>query len=302
MLVLLSFQVLLAYIFTKSLEVNSKVVMRDAKKKACSVILAAGRGSRMKNYSGNKALLPLIPQESPFVGSRPFIVEILSNLPEGQKGVVVHHHKEEVMECLKWESIEFIYQPELNGTGGALFCAKGFLERAEEQHVIVTMGDVPLVRKKSFLMLLEGLSSFDVMALGFIPEDKKQFGIFVTEGDRLIDIVEWKYWRNWEIDMLQRYKICNSGIYSFKKDVIIGLLPELQKSPHEVKKEIEGRLVSFQEYFLTDIIKIANTKKYKVGYALATNPEEVMGVDDVDALKKIQKLYLDSFSGLDSSV
>lgn len=293
---------LLAYIFTKALEVNSKVVIPNETKRACSLILAAGRGSRMKDYGGNKALLPLIPKAGPFTGRRPFIVEILSNLPEGQKGVVVHHHKEDVINCLKEERVEFIYQPELNGTGGALLCAKEFLERTEEQNVIVTMGDVPLVRKKTFLSLLKGLNSFDVMALGFIPENKKQFGIFITETDRLIDIVEWKYWKDWGYDQIQRHKICNAGIYSFKKHVILKLLPELQNSPHEVIKEIEGRLISFKEYFITDIIKIANSKNYKVGYTLATNPDEVMGVDDLEALKKIQKLYLDSFEGFDSSV
>jgi len=33
--------------------------------KTASLILAAGRGTRMTGYEGNKTLLPLIPTESP---------------------------------------------------------------------------------------------------------------------------------------------------------------------------------------------------------------------------------------------
>jgi bifunctional UDP-N-acetylglucosamine pyrophosphorylase/glucosamine-1-phosphate N-acetyltransferase len=61
-----------------------------------SIILAAGRGSRMKGYEGNKTLLPLIPGEPLFTGKNPMLIHILQSLPEGPKALVVHHKKEEV--------------------------------------------------------------------------------------------------------------------------------------------------------------------------------------------------------------
>ncbi|MFC1891484.1 MobA-like NTP transferase domain containing protein, partial [Thermodesulfobacteriota bacterium] len=52
-----------------------------------SIIFAAGRGSRMKEYDGNKTLLPLIPDESPYKGTCPILVEIIKNLPPGPKAL-----------------------------------------------------------------------------------------------------------------------------------------------------------------------------------------------------------------------
>ncbi|MCF8129902.1 MAG: NTP transferase domain-containing protein, partial [Deltaproteobacteria bacterium] len=59
-----------------------------------SIILAAGRGSRMKSYGGSKTLLPLIQGASPYSGRRPILPHIIENLPPGPKAVVVHHKKE----------------------------------------------------------------------------------------------------------------------------------------------------------------------------------------------------------------
>ena len=69
----------------------------EATKTTASLILAAGRGSRMKEFHGSKTLLPLIPRESPYKGDRPIILEILNNLPSGPKAVVVNHRKEDVI-------------------------------------------------------------------------------------------------------------------------------------------------------------------------------------------------------------
>ncbi len=268
---------------------------------ACSLILAAGRGTRMKGYKGNKALLPLIPEEGPFVGKRPFIEEILDNLPKGPKGIVVHHDKEALIVALGGKEVSFIEQPVLNGTGGALLCAKGFLEGCGSDNVIVTMGDVPLVRCETFLRLLEELLRFDMVALGFLPQSRRQFGLFITEGENLREIVEWKYWKDWDSTQIDKYPICNSGIYAFRRQVILQLLPELEKNPHEVRKEIDGKIVSFTEYFLTDIVSISYKKGFRTGYKVVNNPYEVTGVDDPDSLKIIQALYLDVMRGLDSS-
>jgi molybdopterin-guanine dinucleotide biosynthesis protein A len=55
-----------------------------------SVVFAAGRGSRMTGYEGNKTLLPLVPAHgSLYEGERPLLVEVLENLPPGPKGIVI---------------------------------------------------------------------------------------------------------------------------------------------------------------------------------------------------------------------
>ena len=54
-----------------------------------SIIMAAGRGSRMKGYEGNKTLLPLCPGTSTFEGSHPILLHLLTNLPTGEKALIV---------------------------------------------------------------------------------------------------------------------------------------------------------------------------------------------------------------------
>ena len=62
-----------------------------------SIIMAAGRGSRMKEFNGNKTLLPLTPNGSPFKGSNLILIQIIQNLPPGPKAIVVNYNKQEVM-------------------------------------------------------------------------------------------------------------------------------------------------------------------------------------------------------------
>ena len=51
------------------------------KMEVVSLILSAGKGSRMKDFKGNKTLLPLVPGVSRFEGSNPILLQILNNLP-----------------------------------------------------------------------------------------------------------------------------------------------------------------------------------------------------------------------------
>jgi len=65
----------------------------------------------------------------------------------------------------------------------------------------------------------------------------------------------------------------------------------LASRPHLVEKEVNGRLSSAKEYFITDLIEYMHDGGLSVGYILAEDEEEVMGVDDLSALKRAQKIY-----------
>ena len=51
----------------------------------------------MKEFEGNKTLLPLVAVQSPLQGKNPILTVILSKLPPGPKAVVVNHKKEDVV-------------------------------------------------------------------------------------------------------------------------------------------------------------------------------------------------------------
>ena len=67
------------------------------KKGIASIIFAAGYGSRMKGFYGNKTLLPLIPGARSYEGERPLIIEVIKNLPTGPKALVLNYRKDEVI-------------------------------------------------------------------------------------------------------------------------------------------------------------------------------------------------------------
>ena len=104
----------------------------------------------MVGYAGNKTLLPLTPGTSAYDGDRPLLLEVLMNLPPGPVGIVVHHRAAEVVMATKAFAVTHIVQPTTNGTGGALLAARGFLETVSQDAVVITMGDVPLIRRTTY--------------------------------------------------------------------------------------------------------------------------------------------------------
>ncbi|MBW1705867.1 MAG: NTP transferase domain-containing protein [Deltaproteobacteria bacterium] len=258
-----------------------------------SVILAAGRGSRMKEFEGNKTLLPLVPAKSPFEGSLPLLLEILKNLPPGPKALVVNYKKETLIKATRGLDLTYCEQLVLNGTGGALLAAQEFLEKQECDQLIITMGDVPLVKKATYSALLKNLNDKGLVVLGFRSQSKKQYGVLEIQGDQVQKIIEWNYWKTFSEEKQKTFEICNSGIYAARKDVLLRYLSVLASRPHRVHKEISGKLVEVEEFFITDLVEYMSDDGLPVGYALARDEEEVMGVDDLPALLKAQGIFKD---------
>ena len=161
--------------------------------RTASLIFTAGRGSRLKGFDGNKTLLPLIPGNPCFEGEKPILLHILHHLPPGPKALVVNFKKDEVMKATRSLDLSYYEQPTLNGTGGALLAARGFLEGQACRDAIITMGDVPFVKAETYQQLALHLESKSLVVLGFHPQDKRQYGLLETEGDGVKRIIEWKY-------------------------------------------------------------------------------------------------------------
>lgn len=268
--------------------------MLNKEPKVISILFAAGRGSRMKGFEGNKTLLPLIPKKSPFEGEEPILIHILNSLPAGPKTIVVNHKKEEVINATRPFGLTYCEQPLLNGTGGALLAAKDFIEGQKQEELIITMGDVPFVRKSTYVYLVKGLRKSSLVILGFQPADKKQYGVLEIDGEDVIRIIEWKYWRTYPKEQQEKLQICNSGIYAIRKKDLVPYLHILEKHPHIVVKEQNGKIVALQEYFITDLIEFMHRDGLRIGYVIAENENEVMGVDDLPSLIKAQNLFKNS--------
>lgn len=259
-----------------------------------SIIMAAGRGSRMKNYSGSKTLLPLKPGTSVYEGHHPIILHLMDHLPAGSKAVIVNHCKSDVIAATQASGAVYIEQPVLNGTGGAILAADDFINSLSIDAVIITMGDVPFVKKETYLSMADGLASHDLMILGFSPVDKKQYGVLEIEGGKVKKITEWKYWRDYPIERQEKLTVCNSGIYAVRRQALMQYLPILASRPQIVQKMVNGKLTDIEEFFFTDLIEYMVQDGKTVGYHVVDDEIETMGVDDVEALQKAQAIFEDA--------
>jgi bifunctional UDP-N-acetylglucosamine pyrophosphorylase/glucosamine-1-phosphate N-acetyltransferase len=256
-----------------------------------SIIMAAGRGSRMTGYDGNKTLLPLLPGNSIFEGDHPILLYLLKNLPVGQKALIVNHCKKDVMAATCNLDIIYCEQPILNGTGGAILAARSFIESLSCSKFIITMGDVPFVQKATYMQLVLQLETLDLVILGFCPDDKKQYGVLETRDGLVRKITEWKYWKDYPEEKQAALTICNSGIYAVRKKALENYLPVMASRPQIVHKEINGKTTPIKEFFITDLIEYMVEDGQSVGYLLAQDESETMGVDDYTALQKAQAIF-----------
>ena len=258
---------------------------------AASIIFAAGYGSRMKGFSGNKTLLPLLPGSNPFKGECPIIFEIVRNLPKGPKALVIHHKKEEVIKATHDLGVFYCDQPVPNGTGGALIAAQEFLEHTDQEYCIITMGDIPLVTETTYHTLIHHCKDQDFIVLGFTPKDRAQYGIVEIENETVQRITEWKYWKDYPLEMQRRFEVFNSGIYAARRSALLTYLKKLKGRPHQVEKERDGRMIVVDEYFITDLVELMSNDGRKVGVSLVDEEQEVMGIDTRDDLVLAQALF-----------
>ena len=229
-----------------------------------SIVFAAGKGSRMKGYEGNKTLLPLISEKSIYEGSRPLLIEVLENLPPGPKGIVVHHFAEQVEEAAAGRGAEFIFQSKTNGTGGALLAATSFLQSVTHEKVMITMGDVPLIRSKTYERLVGQLTENDLVVLAFYPPDKAQYGLLELDGEQVKKIVEWKYWHSYPAELQETLRFCNAGVYAAKRSILLEYMAQLARNPHHVQKKWGDRQVTVEEFFLTDLVELMSANGRRV--------------------------------------
>ncbi len=262
----------------------------EEKVEAASVIFAAGYGSRMRGFFGNKTLLPLMPGSNPYEGERPIIAEIIKGLPRGPKALVIHHGKDEVRRATHDRDLSYYEQPVLNGTGGALLAAREFLEQVGQEYLIITMGDVPFVKRATYRKLINALGDQDLVVLGFKPVHKGQYGILEIEGGRVTRITEWRYWRDYPREWQNRFEVCNSGIYAARRSSLLGYLEKLKQRPHQVAKERDGRMRMVEEYFVTDLIELMNNDGLRIGF-ICVGEGEVMGIDTLEDLVLAQGIF-----------
>ncbi|HEX4297314.1 MAG TPA: bifunctional UDP-N-acetylglucosamine diphosphorylase/glucosamine-1-phosphate N-acetyltransferase GlmU [Devosia sp.] len=237
-----------------------------------SIILAAGEGTRMRST------LPKILHP---VGGLPIIGHVVrAAVDAGSTQVAVitapgHTAVRDMVGAL-YPQVQFFEQAERKGTAHAASMAKPLWEGAEG-YVAVVYGDHPMLREANFRLVTERLDAgMDAAILGFIPADPTGYGRFITDGEKLLAIREQKDASEDE----RKIGLCNACILVFRGPVFAELIGRV------------GTANAQGEYYVTDLVELANSAGYKVGYAVA--PErDVMGVNDRSQLAKAEAQFQD---------
>ena len=240
-----------------------------------TVIMAAGKGKRMKNPELAKVLYQV--NGKPMID---YVVSVALQLNSFKTIVVIGHQRDLVIEHLSAEfgnAITFIEQHEQLGTGHAVLQTKNELEGFDGD-VLVLSGDVPLLRKETLLKLIEEHQNDDAVAtiLTAELENPSGYGRIIRQADKSVQrIVEHRDANETE----RAVKEINSGIYVFDKVELYDALTTLQR--HNVQNE----------YYLTDVFENFWKKGLLVLAMKVLNFNEVRGVNTPEELMEAQNAY-----------
>jgi UDP-N-acetylglucosamine diphosphorylase/glucosamine-1-phosphate N-acetyltransferase len=237
-----------------------------AKDGFCTIILAAGRGTRMKSDLA-KVLHPLC--EVPMLS---YPVEAARAAGSERIAVVIGHQAEQIRETFRNQRLIFVEQREQLGTGHAVLQAREVFQ-GYDGAIVILCGDVPLIRPATVRSLYERNHSerAAVTVLTVILEEPSGYGRVVkTGGGSVLKIVEEKDATAKE----RQIREINTGIYCVESRFLFTSVAGLSNRNAQ------------REYYLTDIIEIACKKGMKVDSFLAGDPLEVMGINTPEDLER----------------
>jgi len=223
------------------------------------VVLAAGKGTRMKSDL-HKVLHP--------IAGRPMIEHLLASVAElapARQVVVVGSGREQLEKQLGGRAQIAVQEPQL-GTGHAVQQADAALAGFAGD-VLILYGDVPFVTAATMRAMLDRLHAADapeVVVLGFEPAETLQYGRVLAHADgRIAKMVEHKDATEAE----RACGLCNSGLMAVKASRLFDLLGKV------------GNANAQGEYYLVDIVNIANAEGGHCAVVVTEDEGEVAGIN-----------------------
>ena len=231
-------------------------------KKVKSVILAAGKGTRMKSDTPkvlhsifNKTLLG-------------YVIDAVNNTGYVDENFVIVGHEAELVENFvktNYENSKCVLQSPQLGTGDAVNKATPFLKDFDG-YVIVVCGDTPLITAetlKSFIDFHDN-NHADLTVMSAIFDNHKNYGRIIRDkGNKFVAIVEEKD----ATPEQKEVKEVNAGIYCINWKTVSESFANLKNN------NAQG------EYYLTDIVKWAVEKHLVVQSYILEKNEEIFGIN-----------------------
>lgn len=234
-------------------------------RKFASIILAAGKGTRM---GGD------LPKVLHSINGRPMIhlvIETALNAVGKDIIVVVGYAADKVeKEVSSRYEVVFANQTEQLGTGHAVKCSLPYLGESVTD-VVILFGDVPLIRQGTIKSLISRHidTRSDITMLTAILDNPEGYGRIVTcDQGNFLKIVEEK-----DADhSLKRINEVNTGICCVSKSFL----------EHAIQKI--GRNNAQNEFYFTDIIEIGNAEGRRIERFNSIDSFEAFGVNTPEQL------------------
>lgn len=230
----------------------------------CAIILAGGKGTRMKSD------LPKVMCEVLF---EPMISHVVKAVKAAgcEKVCVITGYKHEIVEeylAQNFSDVETALQyPKQLGTGHAVMMARDFIEKHKSDDIVILNGDGPLMDKATINAAFDYHKTNDnaVTLVSAIVDDTNGIGhIKRDENGTLLRIVEHKDATEEE----KKINESNAGTYWFKGKELLYALDRITNENAQ------------NEYYLTDSVEILIKKGVNAGAFVCENNEVILGAND----------------------
>ena len=238
-----------------------------------SIILAAGKGTRMK--SDMPKVLHTIFDKT-LVG---YVIDAVNNTGLADENfVIVGHQAERVEEYINknYDNAKCVLQSPQLGTGHAVSMALPYLKDFDGE-VVILNGDLPLITSDTIKEFVEfhkdKKSDVTVMSANF--DDPTNYGRIIRNSDGTLNaIVEEKDTNSEQ----KKVKEINVGCYCLNWTKVKNAFNELKTD------NAQG------EYYLTDIVKWANNQKLSVNAYIIKDNDETFGINSKAHLAEATKM------------
>lgn len=234
------------------------------------IILAAGKGRRM--YSS-------LPKVMHKVGGSTMLEHVLiasKKLKPKTINVVINSKTNDIKKSFKQYDVNWYIQLKQNGTADAVKTVLPHL--ANNEKVLVLYADTPLIDYKLLEKFIKYMPKSDVKVLTVNLENPFGYGRIVRE--QAEEEIVAKIIEELEADHLQKkIKECNTGIIFSDSTTLKNLISKVDNKN------------SKKEYYLTDIVSIANKNNLLVVPLLAKESDSLLGVNDKIQLEKTEKIF-----------
>ena len=245
--------------------------------KFLAIILAAGKGSRLKSnlskpfheVAGN----PLITWVSKAAKMAGASAQICVIAPDDQQ----------LYRELPY-TMRTVIQRSPKGTGDAVRCCLPHIEKLpKDWPILILYADTPLIKAKTLLELANRIEAgTDICLVGFNADDPTGYGRIVLSEDKMVKaVVEHKDASKAE----QKIRLVNGGVMAAKAGLLSDFLPQLTTTNSQ------------NEHYLTDIVSLASNKKVKID-VLVTEENELAGVNDREQLADVEAIMQNSLRAM----